>query len=120
MKLIRVTLGKLRLLDLILVIFTCAFMYFQLTLPALAITSYQSDPTEATTQLLETQRRTDEIARSAPIDPQKVQDTVVGRGLNEVQGEADIEKMKRPENSEYAVSVEEEVEGLLRKVTGKD
>jgi len=120
MKLIRFTLAKLRLLHLILVVFTCAFMYCQFTLPALAITSYQSDPTEGTTQLLETQRRTDEVgSRSTPLNREEVTDAHRGLGLNEVQGDADIDKMQNPENSQSATSVKDEVEGLLKKVTGK-
>jgi hypothetical protein len=118
MKLIRFTLAKLRLLHLILVVFTCAFMYCQVTLPALAITSYQSDPTEGTTQLLETQRRTDEVSRSAPLNRQEVTDANRGRGLNEVQGDADIDKMQNPENSQSSRSFKDEVESLLQKATG--
>ena len=43
------------------------------------------------------------------------------RGLNEVQGAADIEKMKRPENTESGTtSVEQEVESFLEKITGSN
>jgi len=120
MKLIRATLTNLRLLHFIFVVFTSALIFFQTTFPVLAITSYQSEPTEGTTQLLETQRRTDEISKSPPINPQDVTDATRGRGLNEVQGEADIDKMYSPENSQSATSVQQEVEGFLKKVTGKE
>jgi hypothetical protein len=120
MKLIRDKIANLRLLQFIFILFTSALLIFQITFPVLAITSYQSEPTEGPTQLLETQRRTDEISKSAPINPQDVSDATKGRGLNEVQGEADIDKMLRPENSQAATSVEQEVEGFLKKVTGKE
>jgi hypothetical protein len=39
-------------------------------------------------------------------------------GLNSVQGAADIEKMKRPENSQQAKTVEDQVKNALGKLTG--
>ncbi|OKH14143.1 hypothetical protein NIES592_12495 [Fischerella major NIES-592] len=100
------------------VAFTCALLLFSNAFPAAAIQSYQSNPTEATDQLLETQRQTDEVAKSAPLGLKETQQRTSGGGLNEVQGTADAEKMNRPENSQEAVSVEEEVSNFLKKVTG--
>jgi hypothetical protein len=96
----------------------CAVFIFANAVPAFAIESYQSKPDEATTQLLETQRLTDEVARSAPPNLQETQERT-NKGLNEVQGDADVDKMKRPENSGSAVSVKDEVKNVLEKVTGK-
>ncbi|QYX31354.1 hypothetical protein [Sphaerospermopsis torques-reginae] len=105
-------------LRLIVVAFACTFIFLFNAFPALAISSYQSEPTEGTTQLLETQRKTDEAAKKPPIGMKESQEKT-RRGLNEVQGAADIEKMKRPENTESATtSVEQEVEGFLEKITG--
>lgn len=100
-----------------MVMFICAVIFCFNTLPATAITSYQSEPTEGPTQLLETQRKTDEAAKAPPLTLREAQKKTRG-GLNEVQGTADIEKMKRPENSQTATSVEQEVKGFLEKVTG--
>ncbi|HLP88196.1 MAG TPA: hypothetical protein VK184_06335 [Nostocaceae cyanobacterium] len=100
-----------------MVMFICAVIFCFNTLPAAAITSYQSEPTEGTTQLLETQRKTDEAAKAPPLTLREAQEKTRG-GLNEVQGTADIEKMKRPENSQTATSVEQEVKGFLEKMTG--
>ncbi|ADI63339.1 hypothetical protein [Trichormus azollae] len=103
----------------ILVVFTCSFIFLFHALPALAISSYQNDPTEGPTQLLEIQRKTDEAAKEPPIGMKESQEKT-RRGLNEVQGEADFEKMKRPENSQSANSVEQEVEGFLEEITGSN
>ncbi|WP_017655262.1 hypothetical protein [Fortiea contorta] len=110
-------LNVLRPVRFLIVAFTCALLFLSSGLPAFAIDSYQSDPTEATTQLLEIQRKTDEVAKSAPPGLEEVQ-RESNKGLNEVQGDADINKQKRPENSQSATSVEENVKNFLEKVTG--
>ncbi|MBD2292945.1 hypothetical protein H6G06_05475 [Anabaena sphaerica FACHB-251] len=120
MKILDFAISRLRLASrFIFVAFACAFIFLFNAFPALAISSYQSEPTEGPTQLLETQRRTDEAAQSPPIGLKESQEKTK-RGLNEVQGDADIDKMKRPENSRSATSVEQEVEGFLEKVTGSN
>jgi hypothetical protein len=101
------------------VVFASALIFLWNAFPALAISSYQSEPTEATTQLLETQRKTDEAAKKPPIGLRETQEKT-NRGLNEVQGDADIDKMKRPENTQDATSVEQEVENFLEKITGSN
>jgi hypothetical protein len=120
MKVLDFVKSKLQLASiLILVIFTCSFIFLFHAFPALAISSYQNDPTEEPTQLLEIQRKTDEAAKEPPIGMKESQEKT-RRGLNEVQGEADIEKMKRPEDSQSGTSVEQEVEGFLEKITGSN
>ncbi|MGH1396824.1 MAG: hypothetical protein ACRAVC_22745 [Trichormus sp.] len=114
MKIFSLALNPLKFL---VIAFTCALIFLSSTIPAFAIESYQSEPTEATTQLLETQRKTDEVAKSPPPTLKEVQKKS-NEGLNEVQGAADIDKMKRPENSQSATSVEDEVKSFLEKVTG--
>jgi hypothetical protein len=104
----------------IVIVFTCAFIFLTNVVPAFAIESYKSNPREGETQLLETQKLTDEVSRYAPGGPNLEQTQErANKGLNEVQGDADVDKMKRPENSQQAVSVEDEVNNLLGKVTGK-
>lgn len=107
----------LRPMRFVVLAFACALILLSNAFPAAAIESYQSKPTEATDQLLETQRRTDELTKSAPLGLKETQKRA-NEGLNEVQGAADIEKMNRPENSQEATSVEEEVSNFLKKVTG--
>ncbi|MBF2067891.1 MAG: hypothetical protein IGS39_26265 [Calothrix sp. C42_A2020_038] len=110
----------LRNIRAVFVALTLALVILTNVAPAFAIESYQSNPREGETQLLETQRLTDEVSRYAPGNPDLEQTQErTNKGLNEVQGNADIEKMKRPENSQEAVSVEDEVNNLLGKITGK-
>ncbi|MFH7030653.1 MAG: hypothetical protein ACHBN1_36205 [Heteroscytonema crispum UTEX LB 1556] len=118
MKMIDFVVSVLRPVRFLIVALTCALLLFSNVVPAFAIGSNRSDTTEATDQLLDIQKKTDEIGRSAPPGLEKVQ-TESNKGLNEVQGDADIDKMNRPENSQDAVTVEDEVNNFLQKVTGK-
>ncbi len=118
MKIIASVLSVLRPVRFLVVAFTCALLLFSNAFPAFAIDSYQSDTTEGTTQLLEIQRKTDKAAKEPPQGLKKVQEES-NKGLNEVQGAADIDKQKRPENSQGATSVEENIKNVLEKVTGK-
>jgi hypothetical protein len=118
MKMIDFVVSVLRPVRFVIVALTCALLVFSNVVPALAISSNQSDVTEATDQLLDIQKKTDEISRSAPPGLEKVQKES-NKGLNEVQGDADIDKMNRPENSQSALTVEDEVNNFLEKVTGK-
>ncbi|WP_414541099.1 hypothetical protein [Nostoc sp. CCY0012] len=117
MKIFSFVLSVLRPVRFVILAFACTLLLLNNTLPAFAISSYQSHPTEGTTQLLETQRKTDEVAKSEPPKLKEVQEKS-NKGLNEVQGDADINKMNRPENSQSATSVEENVQNFLEKVTG--
>jgi flagellar motility protein MotE (MotC chaperone) len=118
MKIIASVLSVLRPVRFLVVAFTCALVFFSNAFPAFAIDSYQSDSTEGTTQLLEIQRKTDEAGKEPPQGLKQVQKES-NKGLNEVQGAADIDKQKRPENSQGATSVEENIKNVLEKVTGK-
>ncbi|WP_414515787.1 hypothetical protein [Nostoc sp. PCC 9305] len=118
MKTIASVLSTFRPVRFLVVAFTCAIVLFSNAFPAFAIDSYQSNPTEGTTQLLDIQRKTDEAAKEPPQGLKQVQKES-NKGLNEVQGAADIDKQKRPENSQGAKSVEEKANNLLDKITGK-
>jgi hypothetical protein len=119
MKNIGFGLSMLRPVRFVIVAFTCVLVFFSSAFPAFAIGSTQSAPEDATTQLLDTQRKTDAISTQAPPGLEQVQEEA-NKGLNEVQGDADIDKMKRPENSQNATSVEDNVKKLLQKVTGNN
>ncbi|MBE9002213.1 MULTISPECIES: hypothetical protein [unclassified Nostoc] len=118
MKIIASVLSILSPVRFLIVGFTCALLLLSSAFPAFAIDSYQSNPTEGTTQLLDIQRKTDEAAKEPPQGLRKVQKES-NEGLNEVQGAADIDKQKRPENSQSATTVEENIKNVLEKVTGK-
>ncbi|MEA5515298.1 hypothetical protein [Nodularia sp. UHCC 0506] len=118
MKVFDFVLSILRPARFIIVASACTLLFLSSISPVFAISSYQSEPQEGTTQLLEIQRKTDEMAKSNPSTLKEVQENS-NQGLNEVQGNADIENMKRPENSQSSTSVEENVQNFLEKVTGK-
>ncbi|MEH2319651.1 hypothetical protein [Nostoc sp.] len=118
MKIIASVLSILSPVRFLVVAFTCALLLLSNAFPAFAIASYQSDSTEGTTQLLDIQRKTDEAAKEPPQGLEKVQKES-NKGLNEVQGDADIDKQKRPENSQGSTSVEENIKNVLEKVTGR-
>ncbi|MEH2266790.1 hypothetical protein [Nostoc sp.] len=118
MKIIASVLSILSPVRFLVVAFTCALLLLSSAFPAFAIDSYQSDPTEGTTQLLEIQSKTDKAAKEPPAGLKKVQKES-NKGLNEVQGDADIDKQKRPENSQSATTAEENIKKVLEKVTGK-
>ncbi|MHC5598045.1 MAG: hypothetical protein ACYTXC_19255 [Nostoc sp.] len=118
MKIIASVLSIFRPVRFLIVAFTCALVLFSNAFPAFAIDSYQSDSTEGTTQLLDIQAKTDKNAKEPPIGLEKTQKET-NEGLNEVQGAADIDKQKRPENSQGSTSVEENIRNVLEKVTGK-
>ncbi|MBD2771592.1 hypothetical protein [Iningainema tapete] len=112
-------LSRLRVVRFVIVAFACTVLLLSNTLPASAIGSPKSNPDESTTQLLETQKKTDEISKEPPPTLEKVQKES-NKGLNEIQGDADIDKQKRPENTQGSTSVEDEIKGFLDKVTGND
>lgn len=97
----------------------CLTLVVSNAFPAAAIGSSKSSPTEGTAQLNKIQEKTDEVARSAPPSLEEVQ-SKSEKGLNEVQGDADKDKMNRPENSQNATSVIDKVEDYLGKVTGNN
>ncbi|MEH2279123.1 MAG: hypothetical protein V7K40_31150 [Nostoc sp.] len=119
MKIIASVLSLLSPVRFLVVAFTCALLLLSSAFPAFAIDSYQSDPTEATTQLLDIQRKTDEAAKKPPAGLEETQQNSNNGGLNEVQGKADIDKQKRPENSQSATTAETNVKNFLDKITGK-
>ncbi|MEH2063634.1 MAG: hypothetical protein V7K50_15455 [Nostoc sp.] len=118
MKTVAFVLSIFRPVRFLVVAFTCALILLSNAFPAFAIDSYQSESTEGTTQLLDIQAKTDKAAKEPPQGLEKVQEES-NKGLNEVQGDADIDKQKRPENSQSATSSEENVKNFLEKITGK-
>jgi hypothetical protein len=109
--------SMLRPVRFVIVAFTCVLLIFSNAFPAAAIGSQTSNPQDETTQLLGVQKETDNISAEPPPGLEETQKKA-NEGLNEIQGAADIEKMKRPENSQTATTVEDEVKNLLNKVTG--
>jgi len=117
MKNIGFDLSMLRPVRFVIVAFTCALLIFSNALPAAAIGTQTSHPEDEVTQLTGIQKETDKLSAEPPPGLKETQERA-NEGLNSVQGAANIEKMKRPENSAQATTVEDEVKNLLEKVTG--
>jgi len=113
----------LRLTQTLAVIFTCTLLLFTNAVPAFAATANttqtKSDPTKGSERLDNVQKKSEEILRHPPLDLKSVQDES-NKGLNEVQGAADIQDMNRSSNSQKATSIEEKAEKILEKVTGNN
>ena len=69
-------------------------------------------------QLRGIEREAQEAVIEKPYSRQETQ-AKANQGLNEIQGTADVENMKRPENSQEAISVEEKSKNFLEALTGK-
>ncbi|MGA9379366.1 MAG: low temperature-induced protein [Phormidium sp.] len=97
----------------------CVLLVMSYTLPAYSATS---KPTEGEANLLEIERKSQEsVSGKDPEDfglHKQVKET--NPGLNEIQGTADADKMKRPDNtSSNTKSVEQIIGKTLEKVTGE-
>ena len=123
MNFIRVNLSALlRPVRFLLIACVCTLILLTNTLPAYSLPNIlapnnpkvTSDPTEAETNLLDIEKEAqDLVSRGQPAVPgQKETIDKTNPGLNEVQGTADADKMKRPGNSE-STSVEEMIGNML-------
>ncbi len=113
----------LRLTQTLAIIFTCTLLIFGNAVPADAArantTQAKSDLTKGSERLDDVQKKSEEILRNPPLSMERVQDES-NQGLNEVQGDADIQDMSRPSNSQKATSIQEKAEQILEKVKGED
>jgi hypothetical protein len=73
----------------------CALMFVSNAFPAFAITS---SPTKGEDQLLGIEKESQEVTLKKPMSLEETQKKA-SEGPNEVQGAADIEKMKNPSNT---------------------
>lgn len=97
------------------------FLLLALSLPAFAVTSGQNNPSNLTkgeedlSGILEQSREF--MDSKGYFSTNKVQ-RQSNRGLNEVQGAADLDKMKRPSNSQ-GTTVEKTAQKALENIQGK-
>jgi apolipoprotein N-acyltransferase len=96
-------------LRLVLTAFICGLLFISSAYPAHAVTS---KPTEGEANLNKIQEKTDNLARS---NPPGLEETTkeAQKGLNEVQGDANKEKMIAPEDAS-ADTVEKEAGNFLQ------
>lgn len=115
----RFTVSAFRPLRMLVIVFACALIVLSNALPAFAMGRNKSKPSDGTIQLDKIEQRAEDMAQSDPLSLKETQSRTQG-GLNEVQGSADKNKMKRPSNSQDATTIGDQLEGALEKVIGKD
>jgi hypothetical protein len=111
-----------RITKLLTVALACTVLFFTNLLPASAApmnnSGANSDLTKGSERLDDVQKKSEEILRNPPLSMDRVVEES-NKGLNEVQGDADIQDMNRPSNSRQATSIEEKAEQVLKTVKGE-
>ncbi|MEG4108016.1 low temperature-induced protein [Microcoleus sp. S13_C5] len=102
--------GK-RLVRTLIAVCFCALMFVSNAFPAFAVTS---SPTKGEDQLLGIEKESQEVVLEKPMSLEETQEKA-SKGPNEVQGDADIEKMKNPSNTQ-ATSFEQQVKKAVSKI----
>jgi hypothetical protein len=97
---------------LVLTVMVCGLLFISSVYPAQATPS-QSTKGEA--NLNRIQNKTDKVARSNPQGLEEVTKEAQ-KGINEVQGAADKDKMISPKDASDATTVEEQAKGFLEKL----
>lgn len=104
-----------RLVRLFVGVCVCALLLFSSPLSAFATTS---SPTEGEANLTEIELKSQEAAESKPYSLEKTEEEA-NQGINEVQGDADKDKMLNPENTKDTPSFEKQVETVIESITHK-
>ncbi|MEG3958581.1 low temperature-induced protein [Microcoleus sp. herbarium2] len=84
-----------RLVRTLIAVCFCALMFVSNAFPAFAITS---DPTKGEDKLLGIERESQKVTLEKPMSLEETQEKA-SKGPNEVQGDADLDKMKNPSNT---------------------
>lgn len=96
----------------VLTVFVCGLLFLSVANPAQAVTSKTTD---GEARLNNIQDKTDDVARSAPLGIDEVTKESQ-KGLNEVQGAADQEKMISPDETD-ATSVKDKAASFFDNLT---
>ncbi len=109
----------------VLIGFTCAILLLSTAFPALASgkaarsnMTAPSSMTKGEAPLNDIIDKSQDVIQNGVPSMEDVQKEA-NKGLNEVQGSADMDKMSRPSNSRKAVSIEERIKTGLEKAEGK-
>lgn len=103
-----------RLVRALVAVCICSLLFVSNAFPALAITS---SPTKGEDKLLGIEKESQEAVLKQPMGLEETQEKA-SKGPNEVQGDADKDKMLNPSNT-AATSFEEKVKELVEDVKGK-
>jgi|GEM_PF-3137363 hypothetical protein len=101
----------------LVIAFICTILMFTYAPSAMAIGSTPSRPDQGTAPLNDIYREAEKAVQPEnALDGKKVIDRA-NQGPNEVQKDADVDQMNRPENSGQATSVIDQIQDALSKVT---
>ncbi len=100
-----------RLVRSLITVCFCALMFVSNAFPAFAVTS---SPTKGTDQLLGIEKEAQKAVLKDPMSMEETQKKA-NEGINEVQGDADSDKMKNPSNTR-ATSFEQQVKKAVSKI----
>jgi hypothetical protein len=98
------------------VVAVCVMMMITAVAPAYAIGSSQSKPSDGEARLQRIQDRSEQVLNQEPRSMKEVGEAAQG-GLNEIQGASDYNKMSRPENSQDAESVPDQIKRAFDNLT---
>ncbi len=100
----------------------CALVLISYALPAYSAGAMMSSPGSGEANLTEIERKSQEaVAGTKPSDFDiNKQQEETHPGLNEIQGAADYDKMKRPENTKGVTTPADQLENALEQITGRD
>jgi hypothetical protein len=104
----------------LVVVFACSLLILSSSLPAFALGSSKSKPSDGVVKLDKIEQRAED-AMKTPLSPSadEARARANERGsINELQGAADINKMNRPGNSQGATTAKDQIEKAFDKVTG--
>lgn len=94
----------------------CALLMFSNAFPAFAISSDRSKASDGEVQLDNIYEKSEDALRKGMPNMEEVQEESA-KGFNEIQGDADMDKMSRPDNSGQATTAKEQAERALKKLT---
>lgn len=100
-----------RLVRSLIAVCFCALMFVSNAFPAFAVTS---SPTKGEDKLLGIEKEAQEVVLKNPMSLEETQEKA-SKGPNEVQGDADLDKMKNPSNTK-ATSFEQQVKKTVSKI----
>lgn len=100
-----------RLVRTLIAVCFCTLLFVSNAFPAFAVTS---SPTKGEDKLLGIEKEAQEVVLKNPMSLEETQDKA-SKGPNEVQGDADLEKMKNPSNTN-ATSFEQQVKKAVSKI----
>lgn len=107
----------LRPLRFLVIALVCTLLMFSNAMPVLAAgTTSPSKPSEGEVQLKKIYDESENSLNSG-LDSMKEVSERAQKGVNEVQGGADLDKMSTPENSQDATTFKDQVKKALDKVT---